>query len=63
MFLFSYMPENCTPRDRIATSHALKGFHDQLNGTILQEVEDKDGFDDYIVAEEPDPSRMPKVTE
>ena len=58
MFLFSYMPENCNNQDRIATAHALKGFHAECSGTILCEVDDKDNFTDFIVAEEPDPTRM-----
>lgn len=58
MFLFSYIPENCTPVDRISTSHAIKAFHDSCDGTILQEVEDLDDFDNHITAEDPDPTRM-----
>jgi hypothetical protein len=58
MYLFSYIPDGANPVDRVSTSHALKGYHAQCNGTILAEVDDKDNFTDFIVKEEPDATRL-----
>lgn len=59
MYFFAYIPDNCNQIARISTSHAIKPFHDACNGTILvSDIQELDDFDEYVVDEKPDPSRM-----